>query len=43
MVVLVGWTLLGVILAVAGHYRSKPAMQLPDATMDERRPSPVTV
>lgn len=33
--VLTGWTALGVLLAVAGHFRSAAAMHLPDVTLDE--------
>lgn len=33
--ILLGWTLLGVVLAVGGHFRSAAAMHVPNATLDE--------
>ena len=38
--VLIGWTALGVVLTVLGHFRSRPAMHVPDASLDEREPEP---
>lgn len=33
--ILAGWTLVGLVLAVSGHFRSAPSMHVPDATLDE--------
>jgi hypothetical protein len=36
---LVGWTLLGLLLTVAGHFRARAAMRVPAATLDEPIPA----
>lgn len=33
--VLVGWAVLGLVLSIAGHFRSRPAMRLPAVDYDE--------
>lgn len=38
--VLIGWTAVGVILTVVGHFRAQPAIHVPEATLDEREPEP---
>lgn len=40
--VLIGWTTLGVVLATAGHYRSRPAITSPDATLEHANRQPAT-
>ena len=40
--VLAGWTAAGVILTLIGHYRDRSAMRIPQGTLEDESPAPLT-